>query len=205
MSDHEFTSDDVEILEKSAPFAGYFRIDRYRLRHRLYAGGWSDDITREVFERGHAAAVIPYDPDADAVVLIEQFRIGALAAGHDPWLVEVVAGIIESGEDPADVVRREATEEAGCTITTLEPIGTVLLSPGGSSETLALYCGRVDSTRVGGVHGRADEGEDIRVLVQPFDQALSLLRSDQIMNANAVIALQWLALNREELRRRWLA
>ena len=201
----EFTAEDVEIIEKTTPYRGYFRIDRYRVRHRLHDGGWSQAMTREVFERGHAAAVVPYDPARDTVVLIEQFRIGALAAGRRPWLVEVIAGIIEPGEDPANVVRREATEEAGCSIEGLELIGTVLLTPGGSSETLALYCGRVDSGGLGGVHGKVDEGEDIRVLVMPLDEALGLLASCRIVNANAVMALQWLALNRAELRRRWAA
>ena len=71
-----------EILEKTRVYDGFFKIDRYRLRHRLHAGGWSGVMTREVFERGHAAAVLPYDPERDAVVLIEQFRIGAYAAGR---------------------------------------------------------------------------------------------------------------------------
>ena len=89
--------DDIEIREKIAAYQGYFRIDRYRLRHRLHAGGWSAEMTREVFERCHAAAVLPYDPIRDEVVLIEQFRVGAYAAGWSPWLTEVIAGIIDPG------------------------------------------------------------------------------------------------------------
>lgn len=194
----------VEILEKTTPFQGYFRIDRYRLRHRRFEGGWTEPMTLELFERGHAVAVVLYDPERDAVVLIEQFRIGAYAAGRDAWLTEVVAGIIEEGEDPADVVRREALEEAGCEIQELVSIGTVLPTPGGSSETLAFYCGRVDSRDVGGVHGLAHEGEDIRVLVVPADEALARVMADGCVNGNAMISLQWLALNKVELRDRWL-
>ena len=122
----------VEILEKTTPFKGYFRVDRYRLRHCKFESGWTGTIQREVFERGHAAVVLPYDPDQDRVVLIEQFRIGALAAGRDPWLIETVAGIIEPGETAADLVRREAREEAGCEIADLEEIGTFFPTPGGS-------------------------------------------------------------------------
>ncbi len=199
------TGRDVEIIEKTTPYQGYFQVDVYRLRHRMFDGGWTQPLTRELFERGHATAVLLYDPERDAVVLVEQFRIGAHAAGFDPWLVEVVAGIIEAGEDPADVARREAVEEAGRVITDLEPIGTFFPSPGGSSETLVLYCGRVDSRGAGGVHGLDHEGEDIRVVVLPPDEALARVMATKGANANAVITLQWLALNRESLRARWLA
>jgi ADP-ribose pyrophosphatase len=194
----------VEIIEKQTAFRGYFRIDAYRLRHRTFAGGWTREIRREVFERGHAAAVLLYDPGRDAVVLIEQFRTGAHAAGLEPWLIETVAGIIEPGEEAAEVVRREALEEAGCEVGDLEPIGTFILSPGGSSETMELFCGRVDSAGVGGVHGLDHEDEDIRALVLPTDEALDRLRSGQIVNATTALALQWLALNRQRLCAAWL-
>lgn len=196
---------EVEIVEKTTPFRGYFQVDRYRLRHRRYDGGWTEVMQREVFERGHAAAVLPYDPERDTVVLIEQFRVGALAAGLQPWLVEIVAGIIEPGESVADLVRREAVEEAGCTLGELVPIGTVLPSPGGCSETLAIFCGRTDSRGLGGVHGLDAEHEDIRVRVAPWAEAQALLETGALVNANAMLALQWLALNRAALRRRWTA
>ena len=195
----------VEILEKTTPFEGYFRVDRYRLRHRKFEGGWTGTIQREVFERGHAAVVLPYDPDQDRVVLIEQFRIGALAAGREAWLIETVAGIIEPGETAADLVRREAREEAGCEIADLEEIGTFFPTPGGSSETLALFVGRTDSRGLGGVHGLDSEDEDIRVLVPRLDEALAWLAEGKILNLNAVVPLQWLALNRDWLREKWAA
>lgn len=194
---------DVEIYEKTTPFKGYFRIDRYRLRHRRHDGGWTGEISREVFERGHAAAVLLYDPDRDAVALIEQFRVGALAAGMSAWQIETVAGIIEEGEGPEDVVRREAVEEAGATVLDLVPIAHYLVSPGGTSETCALYCGRVDSSNLGGHFGLAEEEEDIRVFVLPVDEALAMLGQPGTANALALIALQWLALNRDALKRRW--
>lgn len=197
------TENDVEILEKSEAFKGYFRIDRYRLRHRLFRGGWSGEMTREVFERGHAAAVLPYDPVRDAVVLIEQFRVGAYAAGRQPWLVEVVAGIIEEGETAEEVVLREAVEEAGVTVTDLIPVAEYLVSPGGTSEVIAAFCGKVDSARAGGYHGISEEHEDIRVVVMPFAQAAELLRARKIDNATAVVTLQWLIINRDEVRRKW--
>jgi len=193
----------VEVREKTTPFKGYFQVDRYRLRHRKFDGGWTDEMTREIFERGHAAAVLLFDPERDAVVLIEQFRPGAYAAGVDPWLIEIVAGIIEEGETPEGVVRREAVEEAGCTVSDLHPIGCFLATPGGSSETVALFCGRTDSRGAGGIHGLDHEHEDIRVLALSRQEALERLAAGGITNMPAVVALQWLALNYTELRSIW--
>ncbi len=203
MTSSSFSRADVEIIEQKTVFQGYFRIDRYRLRHKLFAGGWSGEVMREIFERGHAAAVLPYDPARDTVALVEQFRIGALSAGRDPWMIEVVAGIIDAGETPEDVVRREALEESGVTLTALAPMLTFLASPGGTSETCALYCGCADLSEAGGIHGLPEENEDIRVLVMPADEAIALLDQGKVENATAVIALQWLALHRDRLRRDW--
>lgn len=193
----------VEVVERRTVFQGYFRVDRHRLRHKLFAGGMSAEITREVFERGHAAAVLPYDPIRDEVLLIEQFRPGALAAGWHPWVIEPVAGIIEPGESLADVVQREAREEAATAIQDLVPIHHYLTSPGGTSETCALFCGRVNAEGAGGVHGLAGENEDIRVMVVPFAEVLALLDGGRVNNALLIIALQWLALNRDKVRAKW--
>lgn len=196
--------DEVEILARDTVYRGYFQIDRYRLRHRRHDGGWTDEIVREVFERGHVAALLPYDPDRDAVVLIEQFRIGAYAAGEPCWLTEIVAGVIDEGETAEGVARREMKEETGCALAALEPIGSYLSSPGGTSERVALYVGLVDSRSAGGLHGRADEQEDIRVTVWPWPRIEAGLVQGLFTNAATLIALQWLALNRAGLRRRWL-
>lgn len=193
----------IDILEKKAVYQGYFRIDRYTLRHRLFAGGMSGKVTREVFERGHAVGLLPYDPVHDAVVLIEQFRIGAYAAGMEPWLVEIVAGIIENGEAPEDVARRETLEEAGLTISDLMPVCRYLVSPGGTSESVRVFLGRIDSTVAGGIHGLNSEDEDIRVTPMPWSDAKRLLDDGKITNVLTIVALQWFALHRDEVRRRW--
>jgi ADP-ribose pyrophosphatase len=193
----------LDIIDKERAFQGYFRIDRYRLRHETFAGGMSDEITREIFERGHAASALPYDPVRDEIVLLEQFRVGAHAGGFHPWLIEIVAGIIEDGETPEDLVRREIQEEAGLTALDLEPIGAYLLSPGGTSETMHFYCARIDASTAGGLFGLDDEGEDIRAFVVPGNEVEDLLASGRITNATAVIALQWFLLNRDRLRRLW--
>jgi ADP-ribose pyrophosphatase len=196
-------TDGVELLDKSERYSGFFRINCYRLRHRLFAGGWSGAIEREVFERGHAVGVLPYDPVADSVVLIEQFRIGALVAGMSPWLIEVVAGIAEEGEAPEEVARRETQEEAGLEIQALMPMCRYLVSPGGSSESVRLYCGRVDSRGAGGIHGLAEEHEDIRVDRVAYGEAMRLLEEGRVTNSVSLIALQWLALHRDRVRAAW--
>ena len=195
---------EVEMVTREAAFEGYFRIDRYRLRYEQFAGGMGKPVLREVFERGQVAAVLPLDPATERVVLIEQFRAGAWAHGWQPWLLECVAGIIEPGESAAEVARRETEEESGCRITDLVPIGAPFLSsPGACTETVSLFCGRVDASAAGGVHGLDHEGEDIRVATWSVDEALALLDCGRIVNAKTIIALQWLALNRERVLARW--
>jgi len=193
----------VEILSKTTPYRGHYRIEKFRLRHRRFDGGWSEAMVREAFVRPAAVAVLPYDPVRDAVVLIEQFRIGAYVAGVEPWMLEVVAGVIEPGETPDAVAHREAIEEAGCNILALEPIARVLPSPGADSELVELYCGKVDSTGIGGLHGLDHEHEDIRAFVLPFAEAFTRIIDASVANAYALIALQWLALNRDRLRQAW--
>lgn len=194
---------DVEIIERETVYQGYFRVDRYRLRHKLFAGGWSDEMQREVFERGHAVTLLPYDPVRDEVVLIEQFRPGAFASGRDAWLIECVAGIIEEGETPEDVARREAVEEAGLTVQDLWHMQSMFVSPGAVTEHMELYLGRVDADGAGGIHGLDHEHEDIRVFVCAFNEAMEMLESGRIIDCHTVVSLQWLALHRDEVREQW--
>lgn len=186
-----------EIVDKQVKHQGFFRLEKYRLRHALFSGGWSPVISRELFERGHAVAVLPYDPVRDEVVLLEQFRIGALEDPQGPWLLEVVAGMIEAGETEASVARRESLEEAGCEVRELIPITRYYASPGGSSETISLFCALVDTSAVEGIHGLDEEDEDIRVDVVPRETATRWVEQGDIDSAAPIIALQWLALNRE--------
>lgn len=198
------TRDDVEILSHELLYRGYFRLERYTLRHKLHAGGWSDTIKRELFERGHAAAVLPYDPKLDAVVLIQQFRVGALAAGRGPWLTEIVAGIVADDETGETTVCREAVEEAGIVIEELVPISSQLATPGACSETVRICCGRVDASKADGIHGLGDEHEDIRVLVMSAEEAFALRRQNvEVQDSTTITALLWLELERDKLRKRW--
>ena len=195
--------DDVEVVEREACFRGFYQLDRLHLRHRLFAGDMGKLISRELFVRHDAVCVLPYDPQRDCVVLIEQFRVGALDKSVNPWLIELVAGLIDKDEQPEEVARREAVEEAGLELAELWPLTQYYPSPGGSDERVHLYVGRCDSRGAGGVHGLEEEGEDIRVLVWSFDEALAALDDGRIDNAASIIALQWLALNRDKLRERW--
>lgn len=194
----------VEIVEDTPVYQGHARVSRCRLRHLRHGGGWTDVMTREVVERGHAVAVLPYDPVRDEVVLLEQFRIGAWRAGVEPWQIEIVAGLIDEGETPEEVARREADEEAGCAITTLHHVCDFLSSPGLLSETLAIFCGRVDTEGAGGIFGLDHEHEDIRAFVVAADEAVAMLDRGEILNSPTIIALQWFARHKDALRARWL-
>jgi ADP-ribose pyrophosphatase len=192
-----------EILDKETIYQGFFRVEKYRLKHTLYGGGWSAEITRELFMRGSCVAVLLYDPHADKVVLIEQFRTGAILNPEKAWLVEIVAGAIEEGEIAEQVAYRESREEAGCEIQQLMVINEFYTTPGGSSEWITLFCGKVDSTQVGGVHGLDHEDEDIWVRAVDFDEAYLMLENGEIESAIPIIAIQWLALNRKKLKQTW--
>jgi ADP-ribose pyrophosphatase len=197
------TKETAELVRHEVAFQGYFKVVRYFFRHTLYKGGMSGEISREVFERGQAGGVLMYDPGRDEVVLIRQFRAGAYVAGHHPWVWEVVAGIIEENETAEQMIRRETVEEAGLEVGELIPIQNVMLTPGACSETCQIFLGRIDSSRAGGVFGLAEEHEDILVKVMSFAEAYALVERNEVDNAVGVIALQWLALHRDEVRKRW--
>ena len=179
------------IVKQRPLYSGFFKLTEFELRHDLFAGGQSPVIRRELLDRHHAAGVLPYDPVRDEVVMVEQFRIGAGEDPSGPWLMEVIAGYREPGEAPEAVVVREAVEEADCVVTDIVPMCRYYSSPGSSNEQIHLYLGRTDVTGVGGVHGLAHEGEDIRVHVASAQTAFEWLDSGRIDNAMAIIALQW--------------
>lgn len=198
-----FGPDDVRILADETAYDGFFRIRRVTLQYRAFEGGWVEPQVREIFERGDAVGVLPYDPDTDSLVLIEQFRPGAMRGRDSPWMLELIAGIVEPGEDDSAVVHREAMEEAGCGLTQLEPIATVLPSAGACSEQVRLFCGRVASAAVGGVRGLAVEGENILVHAVPVAEAFRLVERDQVPNGHTLISLLWLRSHIDRLRAQW--
>ncbi|ENV5923041.1 ADP-ribose diphosphatase [Vibrio parahaemolyticus] len=198
----EFTSRDVEIISKESVFEGFFKMVKYRFKHKLFAGGWSDVVEREMFERGHAAAMLPYAPKTDQVVIIEQIRIGALEHEH-PWQLEIVAGMIDRAESAEEVIRREAEEEAGITVGRVASVTSYYPSSGGCSEKLDVFVGEVDASKAHGIHGLDYEDEDIRVHVLSREQAYQWVKDGIFENGASIIALQWLQLNHQELRSQW--
>lgn len=191
-------------IKRKLLYDGFFKLSEIQLKHELFSGDESPELCRELIDRGNAVAVLPYDPARDELVLIEQFRIGVAASGADPWTLEVIAGFKEKGETPEQVIHREAQEEAGCKLESIELMYQCYTSPGGCSEQLHLYVARTDTTNIGGVHGLEQEGEDIRVHVVSSQQAFQWLDTGRINSVMPIIALQWLQLNQKRLRQQWL-
>lgn len=198
-----FTQNDYEITKREVLYQGFFRMVKNHIRHKRFDNTWSQEFSREVLERQSAVGVLPYDPVLDQIVLIEQFRAGAIANPQSPWLVEIIAGIYQHDQQPKEVVKHEAQEEAGLELLDLYPVYEYFVSPGGSDEQFSLYIGRVNASQAGGLFGLPEENEDIRAFTLSLDDALDILRAGKIKTAPAIIALQWLQLNREWLRQLW--
>jgi ADP-ribose pyrophosphatase len=192
------------VLSKKSLYQGFFKLIKFELRHDLFAGGESVTLSRELVDRGQAAAVLPYDPLRDELVLIEQFRIGACDDPAGPWMIEIIAGLREPNESAEELVHREAREEAGCKISHLIPIHRYYSSPGGSNEQLQIFFARTETRDLGGIHGVDDEGEDIRVHILSSETAFAWLDEGRIDSAMPIIALQWFRLNRDKIRQQWL-
>ena len=199
----QYSAQDAEILESATAYQGFFSLRKLKVRHRLFAGGWSEPLLREVFERGDAVGVLPYDPVTDSLILVEQFRPGAIRDQDSPWMLELIAGIVEEGESDEALVHREAREEADCELTELLPIASFYPSAGACSEQIRLFCGRVSRAGVGEVHGLEGEGEDILVHSVSRPEALQMLADNRINNGHTLIALQWLKIHGDALRERW--
>ncbi len=199
-----FSGEDVEVLGREELYRDFFRAEKVQLRHRLFAGDWSGAMSRELLLRGEAVAVLLYDPKRDLVGLIEQFRAGVVGDPSGPWCMEVVAGMVEAGESPEDVARRELEEEAGITEARLEYICRYYPSPGASDERLHLYCALADLNGEGGIHGLDDEHEDIQLHILPAEAVLERLYEGRFNNAAVLLGLQWLKINRSDLQAREL-
>lgn len=201
-SESHFGHKDYQIVKREILYQGIFVFVRLHLRIRLFNGDWSEVFTREVLERYSAVAVLPYDPVLDRIILIEQFRPGALKDPVSPWQIEIPAGVIEPGETALEVAKREMIEETGCEASNLELIFDTFVTPGGSNEFTQIFYGEVDATKANGIHGLEHEHENIRVLNLTADEALEMLHTHGTKNPIAIIALQWFALNRDRLRKK---
>jgi ADP-ribose pyrophosphatase len=195
-----FKQKDVECLTKEQAYDGFMSVHKIQLKHRLFEGDWSSPLSRELLIRKDAVAVLLYDPNIDAVVMVEQFRVGALQDPQTPWMLELVAGLIDTNETPEEIAKRECFEEAGCQVDKLELLFEFYLSPGACSEKVSLYFACVDASEIGGIHGLENEGEDIKVHVISAKKVFELLSCGRINNAIGLIGLQWLQLNRPHIR-----
>ena len=201
-----FSQQDIEILGEQTLYEGFFTLKRIQFKHKLFAGGESGVVTRELLIKGAASAVIAYDPKEDSVILVEQVRIGAAyypESHRSAWLLELIAGMVEKGEKPEEVALRESEEEAGIQVKNLTHCLSVWDSPGGTVERIHLFAGEVDSSLAKGIHGLAEENEDIRVHVVKREQAYQWMCEGKIDNGIAVIGLQWLQLNYAQLQQSW--
>lgn len=200
-----FGQKDVEILNTEILYQGFCSVKRYTLRNRLFVGGWTEPYQREIVVRRAVAGALPYDPASDQVVLIEQFRAGALNQEKSPWLLEVVAGIMdrEHPESHEELIKREVKEEAGLEVQELILMHDYLVSPGGSSESFRLFCAKVDASKAPAFCGIAAEQEDIKIHVLSSQTAFAYVQSGKICNCSAIIALQWLELNLEDVKKQW--
>lgn len=205
MDIQQFTQQDIEILKEETLYKGFFELKRVQFKHKLFAGGDSGVVTRELLVKGAASAVIVYDPQQDSVILVEQVRIGAYQpnSSQSPWLLELIAGMVEKGEQPEEVALRESKEEAGVEISNLQHCLSVWDSPGGVVERIHLFVGKVDSSQARGIHGLAEENEDIRVHVVSREKAYQWVNEGKIDNSIAVLGLQWLQLNYQRLQHQW--
>jgi ADP-ribose pyrophosphatase len=186
---------DARINYKELLLDSFCHIERYCMQHKFFDDTWSQEYTRDIMIKPTVAAAIAYDPKKATVVLIEQFRVGALNNNTSPWLIEIVAGIMDKAENHEELIRREMLEETGLEIEKLIPIYDYLVTPGCSTEKVKLFCAYVDSTRAQPFCGLKEEHEDIKVHVVSAQEAFAAVRSGQINNSAAIIALQWLELN----------
>jgi ADP-ribose pyrophosphatase len=190
-----FDQSDTQIVTREPAYQGFIPVDVLQLRHRLFAGGWSETMRRELAVRPRAVGVLLYDPRREDLVMIKQFRTGAVGCNQSPWMLEIVAGLADPDEQPVDVARREAKEEANCEISALVPVCEYFNSPGWCDEQITLFCAIVDSTALQGIHGLDDEHEDILTVTVPLKKAAQMIQNGEINNAMSIIAIQWLQLN----------
>ena len=199
----EFSDEDVEIISRTLAHDGFLKVEHLSLRHRLFSGEWSGAFVRELQLRNPAVGVLLFDPARDTLLFVRQFRVGMYGEDANSWPLEIVAGMVDDGEELAEVARRESKEESNCVPSELIKICEYYNSPGATNEKISLFCGRFDSTGAGGVYGLDAEHEDIEVQLLSYNTAIEMLESGEINNAMTLVALQWLQLHRQEVLDRW--
>lgn len=195
--------EDVAVREWQQPYAKFFALEEMDLRFRRFDGKMSEEVNRAVMISGDAASVLPYDPERDRVLLIEQFRAGAYARGDSqPWLLEPIAGRVDPEETPEEAAKREGLEEAGLTFSSLIPVASYYPSPGAKSEYMYSYIGIADlpGELTGKIYGLEHEAEDIRTHILSYDELMKLIKTTEAQNGPLLISALFLAQERLRLR-----
>lgn len=200
----KYQHQDFKLLSSPVAYEGYLKVHQCQVQYRLFEGGWSPPVPRELVKHGLSCAAILYDPDQDEVVLIEQMRMGAIEEKDSPWLLEPVAGMVDENETPEQTIVREAKEESGCEVLDLIYCTEFIVSPGISTERTKIYCAKVKAPKQGVVYGLSEEGEDIKVHVIPAESAIKLIETLPAFSATTIISLQWFALNYNAIRKKWV-
>lgn len=198
-----YTAQDVTFKSSQEVFKGHYKLLCHQLQYRLFSGEMGETLQRECFTTTPSVGVLLYDPKEDKIVLVQQFRIGALQDANSPWLVELIAGVIDTPDTPENIAKKETLEEAAIHIEQLHSFMRYWVSPGCSNEFMELFCGLIDSRHLpdSQIQGSKAEHEDIRVLVCTRSSAYEALKKGLISSASAIIALQWLELNYQHLQK----
>ena len=184
-----------KIINKKNLYSGFFSLNKYEFVHKKHNGEWTSTVEREVFSGAHVSTLLPYDPIKKEIILIQQFRAGVLSRYDDDYLYEIVAGIIDKGENPEETAVRECFEETGCEVKKIHPIQSYFPAPGSSESYYHLYLGEIQAFDGERIRGLENENEDILVKSFKVDEVRQMLKENKIINGLTLIALQWFFLD----------
>jgi ADP-ribose pyrophosphatase len=180
-----------KIINKKNLYSGFFSLNKYEFIHEKHNGEWTSTVEREVFSGAHVSSLLPYDPIKKEIILIQQFRAGALSRYDENYLLEIVAGIVDEGENPEQTAIRECFEETGCEVKKIHPIQSYFPAPGSSESFYHIYLGEVQAFDGERIKGIEKENEDILVKSFKIDEVRQMLKEKKIMNGLTLVALQW--------------
>ena len=180
-----------KIINKKNLYSGFFSLNKYEFIHEKHNGEWTSTVEREVFSGAHVSSLLPYDPIKKEIILIQQFRAGALSRYDENYLLEIVAGIVDEGENPEQTAIRECFEETGCEVKKIHPIQSYFPAPGSSESYYHLYLGEIQAFDGERIKGLEKENEDILVKSFNIDEVRQMLKEKKIMNGLTLVALQW--------------